>query len=299
MLNNKGVSFCFTDFNEKNINNGYQSMFDDNNDVIRGIAWGRETCPSTGKQHNQGFIQLYKQARWTSIQKMMMSKCHFEVMNGSIAENETYCSKENKYCKLGAFVTKGFRTDLHCIKDDLKNGVSLHDIMDNYTGDYVRYYSGISKMKELIDKKNSQKWRDVETTAIVGDAGSGKTSYVYKKYGYENVFKVDSGGDLQKFPFNGYDGEKVLLIDDFNGWIQYTYMLNVLDGHPLQLNIKNGYTFARWEKVYITSNVKPANWYNVIGDNFKRRINKCLLVTKGITERLSHPWLKTNEIEYN
>lgn len=297
-MTNKGISFCFTDFHANNIEHGYETMYANFKDVIRGIAWGKEVCPSTGKTHNQGFIQLFKQARWTSIQKMMNSKCHFEVMLGSIVENETYCSKENKYTHLGAFVTRGFRSDIHNIKDDLKNGAGLYDIMENYTGDFVRYHSGITKMKELIDQKKSMQWRNVETTTLTGEAGSGKTSFVYKKHGYENVFKLDAGAD-SKFMFNGYEGQKVLLIDDFAGWIKYTYLLNILDGHPLPLNVKNGRTFAMWEQVYITSNVNPGNWYATIGENLKRRIGKCLEVTKGNTTDLSHPWQKSYVVEYD
>lgn len=295
-MNNKGVSFTFTDFDKTNIADGYAKYFNEYKDIIRGIAWGKEICPTTNKEHNQGFVQLYKQARFTAIQKMIKSKCHFEVMQGSVSQNEAYCSKENVYTKLGDFVSKGFRSDLHNIKDDLKNGKCLYDIMDNYTGDFVRYHSGITKMKELIDEHSSHKWRDVETTTLTGTAGSGKTSYVYKKHGYENVFKIDSSGD-DKFMFNGYAGQSVLLIDDFNGWIKYTYLLNVLDGHPLPLNVKNGRTFANWTKVYITSNVKPCAWYSKIADNLKRRINNCLEVTKGNTENLSHPFENINDTD--
>lgn len=296
---NKGVSFCFTDFNETNIALGYKNYYNEYKDIIRGIAWGVEVCPTTGKKHNQGYIQLFKQGRWTSIQKIFKSKCHFEVMIGSINDNEAYCSKECVYTKLGSFVSRGYRSDLHNIKDDIKNGASLYDIMENYTGDFVRYHSGITKMKELIDNKKSQSWRDVETTILVGEAGSGKTKYVYDKYGYDSVFKIDGAGN-DKFMFNGYDGEEVLLIDDFNGWIKYTYMLNILDGYPLPLNVKNGRTFARWNKVYITSNNMPSMWYSKIKDNFKRRITNCLEVIEGNTINLNHSnyWDIYNDDDY-
>ena len=344
---NKGVSFCFTDFNETNITLGYKNYYNEYKDIIRGIAWGVEVCPTTGRKHNQGYIQLFKQGRWSSIQKMFKSKCHFEVMIGSIMDNEAYCSKENVYTKLGCFVSRGYRTDLHNIKDDIKNGASMYDIMENYTGDFVRYHSGINKMKELIDNNKSKSWRDVETTILVGVAGSGKTRYVYDNHGYNNVFKIDSSGDFvryhsginkmkelidnnkskswrdvettilvgvagsgktryvydnhgynnvfkidssgdDRFMFNGYDGEDVLLIDDFKGWIKYTYMLNILDGYPLPLNVKNGRTFARWSKVYITSNNMPSMWYSKIKENFKRRIDNCLEVIEGNTKSFNH-----------
>lgn len=287
--NNKGVSFCFTDFNKLNIENGYNKIYDEFKDVIRGIAWGKEVCPKTGREHNQGYVQMFSQSRYTAIQKMIKSKCHFEVMFGSINDNEAYCSKENRYTKLGAFVSRGYRSDMHSIKDEIKNGASLYDIMENYTGQFVRMSNGITKMKELIDEKKSQEWRDVKVTTLTGEAGVGKTSYVYKKYGYAEVFTIDGGCD-PKFLFNGYAGQDVLLIDDFNGWVKYTTMLRILDGHPLPLNVKNGRTFARWTKIYITSNVVPRKWYLKIYENFKRRIHECLLVTKGNTEPLVNPW---------
>lgn len=286
---NKGVSFCFTDFDKKNIETGYEAIYKDNIDIIRGIAWGKETCPTTGKEHNQAYIQMYKQCRYTSIQKLIKSKAHFEVMYGSIEQNETYCKKENVFKKLGDFVSRGYRSDLHNIKDDLKAGSSLTDIMENYTGDFIRYSNGIQKMKSLIDNKQANKFRDVKTTVLIGEAGSGKTSHVVKKYGYENVFIVENGQD-DKFLFDGYDGESTILIDDFNGNIKYTTLLRILDGHKYGLNIKNGRTYARWNKVYITSNNKPGKWYKTIGENLKRRIDNCLLVSEGNTENLTHAW---------
>lgn len=284
---NKGVSFCFTDYLPNNIENGYEKIYEEYKDVIRGIAWGLETCPTTGRKHNQAYIQMFKQCRFSAIQKMIKSKAHFKVMKGSIIQNEDYCKKEGNYKKIGLFVSRGYRSDLHNIKDDLKNGASLYDIMENYTGDYIRYHSGIEKMKKLIERKKSAHWRDVEVTALYGKAGSGKTSHVIKKHGYDNVFIWDSKMASTDF-WGHYDGEDVLLIDDFNGWVQYSYLLRVLDGHQLHLNIKGSGTFARWTKVYITSNNMGYRWYKSIGENLSRRFNKCLKVSKGNTESLTH-----------
>ncbi len=281
---NKGTKFVFTNFKVTD----YNKVYEDFKDLIRGIAWGKEICPSTGKPHDQGYIQMYKQCRYTSIQKMFASKCHFEVMHGSIEDNENYCSKEQQFTKLGMFVTRGYRSDLHNIKDDLKNGACLYDIMENYTSDFVRYHSGIEKMKSLIDKKKSKRWRDVDVTVLVGAAGSGKTSFVSNKHGYENIFNLNL--ECDKFMFDGYDNEDVLLIDDFNGGIKYTQLLRILDGHPLPLNVKGGRRYANFTKIYITSNVKPCFWYQNIYDNLKRRLKNCLEVTKGNTEVLSHPF---------
>lgn len=36
----KASLWCFTDFKEENLKTGYQTIFDENKDIIRAIAWG-------------------------------------------------------------------------------------------------------------------------------------------------------------------------------------------------------------------------------------------------------------------
>lgn len=284
---NKGVCFCFTDFLPYNVSNGYSDIYVDFKDVIRGIAWGKEVCPTTGKEHNQGYIQLFVQDRYSVIQKWFKSKCNFRVMKGSILQNEEYCSKEGSYTKLGKFVSRGYRSDAHNIKDDIVNGASEKEIMENYTGNYLRYHSGIKSIKSLHDKDARNCWMEPNVTALVGLGGGGKSTYVYNKHGYNNCFTIDSKMMATDF-WGMYAGEEVLIIDDFNGWIQYSYLLRILDGHPLHLNIKNGNTFKNWKFVYMTSNVLPKCWYANIKWNLMRRFKICLLVSKGNTENLTH-----------
>jgi hypothetical protein len=145
-------------------------------------------------------------------------------------------------------------------------------------------------MKSLIDAKRANRFRDVQVTTLTGEAGEGKTRHVTDKHGYDNVYIVENGQD-DKFLFDGYDGEDVILIDDFNGNIKYNVMLRILDGHKYGLNVKNSRAYAAWTKVYITSNNPPGCWYRNVGDNFKRRINSCLEVSRGNTEPLLDPWL--------
>lgn len=301
-IKTKGTNFVFTDFLPNNIEKGYHNVYNEWKDMIRGIAWGLETCPKSGKLHNQCYIQVYKQCRFTQIQKWIKSKAHFEVMEGSIKQNEKYCSKEQKYTKLGMFVEKGFRSDFHNIKEDLKQGATLFDIMDNYTGDYVRYHVGIKSMKHLIDReKYKNVSRDIVTKIFVGLAGAGKSHCVYNTYGYSNVFTVNLSGKGNYF--DDYEGEKIILFDDFQGNVKYGEMLRILDKYPYRCNVKYGTVYAQWEKVYLTSNVKPCYWYKKMRENFIRRISEvrefCLEVTKGNTKRLSHVLKNPWERDYN
>jgi hypothetical protein len=91
----------------------------------------------------------------------------------------------------------------------------------------------------------------------------------------DDVFIMDKGSS-QQFPFDGYQGEKAILIDDYSGWLDYEFLLRVLDKYKLRLNIKGSYTYANWNTVYITSNVRPRFWYRETKntENLQRRITK-------------------------
>lgn len=93
---------------------------------------------------------------------------------------------------------------------------------------------------------------------IYGPAGSMKTSSVYDLYGRRNVFAADFGSS---FPFDGYAGEPVLLVDDFRSPFVFNELLRVLDRYPLRLNIKGGHTWACWTKVVISANVSLEEQY--------------------------------------
>ena len=62
--------------------------------------------------------------------------------------------------------------------------------------------------------------------------------------------------------WDGYDGDEILLIDDFYGQIKVARMLHLMRGYQCRLPIKGGFTYAMWQKVYITSNTHPNMWYN-------------------------------------
>lgn len=292
----RGTKYCFTDFALLN----WENIYNENKDFFRFVAWGEETCPTSGRKHLQGFLQLYTTRRMAAIKKIVKSKgLHLEVMKGAFAENEAYCKKEGQYTKMGEFVRQGQRTEWETVVERIKeNGGNKEEIIELYPIIYAKFHGGIDKLCAHYKQKACNKWQEVKTTVLMGEAGSGKSSHVYKKHGYENVYTLDSAAD-DKFLCDGYAGEDVLLIDDFNGCIKYSTLLRLLDGHPMKLNVKGGRTYKNWTHVYITSNVTPRLWYKKIGDNLVRRIDSCHQVAKGvILEPLSQQEIKTKVQEW-
>ena len=123
-------------------------------------------------------------------------------------------------------------------------------IKEHYPEFYCRYHKGLEKLN--IDK--GPKWRDLKVTILWGPTGTGKTRQVMEK---DNVYKIDPPYKW----WDGYEGEEILLIDDYKrGAIDRGFLLNLLDGYRLRLETKGGHTWALWSQVYITTNYNPEIW---------------------------------------
>ncbi len=90
-----------------------------------------------------------------------------------------------------------------------------------------------------------------------GPTGTGKTRACYDS----DAFMIH--GDSLDW-WDGYCGEKTLVIDEYSNQISLTKLLGILDGYQLRLPIKGGFTYARWTTVKITTNLgelhEKAKW---------------------------------------
>lgn len=115
------------------------------------------------------------------------------------------------------------------------------------------------------------KWRDVEVVVFWGKTGTGKTRTAMAE---DSVYKLNTNNNGTLW-FDGYDGEKTLVLDDFYGWIKYGELLTLLDGYPYRCQVKGSSVWARWTKVIITSNKRYEDWYMDRDISaLKRRISK-------------------------
>lgn len=238
-------NYCFTDYQDLDAS----IIWDNYSDKLRYIVIGNEICPKTGRPHGQGFIQFHKPQRRTAVAKIL-GKCAFFACKGSALQNVKYCTKDGKYQEFGEAVLQGQRTDLMKIKDEIDNGASLEKLYSDHFETVCRYRNGIKEYKKIIDHKRNKQFRHVETHVYAGPTGVGKTRKAFEEN--PNAFLL-TGDRLQWF--DGYEGEKTLIIDEYDNQIKITELLNLLDGYPLRLPIKGSFTYAGWTKVIITTNL--------------------------------------------
>lgn len=226
-----------------------------------------------GTPHIQGYVELSKPVRLSGMQKMLGGRAHIEARKGTRDQARDYCMKDGTFEERGKWETKGQgrRTDLDplttllaCVKEDCDRKT----LIETAPHVYSKHIRLLGEYRALCERDASRDFRNVVTTVLWGASGVGKTRRVHETE--PNVFWVHPD---DSFPFDGYDGEEAIAFDDFYGNMKHHEMLRILDGYPLPVNVKGGLRYARWTRVYITSNCAPKDWYCAGLRALERRLN--------------------------
>lgn len=86
-----------------------------------------------------------------------------------------------------------------------------------------------------------------------------------EKYGYSNCYRVT---DYQH-PFDSYNGQDIVIFEEFRSSLKIQDMLNYLDGYPLDLPCRYNNKIACFTKVYIISNISLNDQYYDIQRNYE------------------------------
>lgn len=237
---------------------------------------------ASGTKHLQGYVEFDKVQRLSAVKKVL-PKAHWETRKGTREQARDYCMPDTHLeCRdgktkretgeylegpweLGTFVKDGERTDLTKLKDLIKEGKNDAELLEEITDTTIKHYKALPFIRSAFSEKRN--WQP-EVHIRWGEAGSGKTRFVYEKY--PNVWSKPDGDW-----FDGYVGEDVVLFDDFYGGIKYSMFLKLLDRYPMQVPVKGGFVNWKPKIIYITSNSPPEDWYANVEDKsaLLRRIN--------------------------
>lgn len=244
----------------------------------RYLIWGYEVAPTTGTPHLQGYV-VWKNPQSLDAWADSCSKhMYVQKPNGTHTQNRDYCKKPDTkdpahaakpFEEYGELPEQGKRTDWEAVLTDLKQGKAVGDVLEE-NPHLLPYQRAIREAKNLLLKPIH---REVNVVVLCGEPGSGKTRWAY-----------DHHPDLYAKPpgewWDGYAGEKCVLLDDFYGWVKYHDLLRVLDRYPLSVPIKGGFVNAQWNTVVITSNTMPWEWYKQVPDirALRRRIKSLYVV---------------------
>lgn len=263
-------------------------------------------CDETGSEgtyHTHVYFVLRTPTVHTVVENRFPS-IHRENVKGTSQQNRDYVLKEGeKYNKLpdGSYnytdgsgknhigvnhtVTfeewgempqehQGKSKDVEKIYSLIKDGASNLEIIDAVPSGMMNIDKIERTRSMLRDAHFANSWRDLQVTYIFGITGVGKTRSVMDKYGYQNCYRVTD----YRHPFDTYDGQDVLIFEEYRSQFKIADILNYLDGYPLLLPCRYFNRQACYTKVFIISNLPLEKQYtSVIQESrsaFFRRIHQ-------------------------
>ncbi len=253
-------------------------------------------CDEQGQTYHTHIYVCYENAVYFSTMKNRFHTAHIETAHGSSAENRNYIRKEGKYLdsdKKETNIPETFEewgempqdkatkneTVSEQVLEMVKNGCSNIEIINAFASYGTKINQLNTLRQEVLKDRYSKEDRNVKVTYIYGDTGSGKTRFVMSSYDYTDIYKVTN----YEHPFDNYNGQKVLLLDEFRGGLPISDILQYLDRYPCTLPARYTDKVACFTEVYIVSNEDLSEQYiNIQKEKpesykaFLRRINKVL-----------------------
>lgn len=226
------------------------------------LVYGDETGEG-GTPHLQGFCSLSARKTLAWIRNALSERGHFEAAKGTTKQASDYCKKDGNFKEYGQLPRgRGQRTDIAACVDAIAEGATLRQITKSHPEIVLRYGSGVLRLRQHYRPRRDgppQIW------VFYGPTGTGKTRRVWEFTDPDKLWVHPGQGW-----FDGYDGHEAVLFDDFDGsWFKLSYLLKLLDRYVMPVPVKGAQTWWCPKTIYITSNIKPQEWYPTAHQNHR------------------------------
>lgn len=266
-------NFCFT------LNNPTEEERSFFNDFQLGDLFNymifQEEKGENGTVHFQGYIECREQHPLNWMKNNFNPRAHYERRRGSQEEAIAYCRKEDTRVEggmsgeFGQPKPKGRPTgDAREKAIETLKALRKGEIRPREVDEEVLLFPGYpAAEKRALSSlgKGPDRSESFRVFVINGPTGVGKSFACHKicngEYvGWQHGWFTDAA-NMHRF----------LFLDEFVGGckdgIQLHELLDMLDPYPQQLAIKGGFAPAFYDTVFITTNIKPQDWYSAIGPN--------------------------------
>ena len=228
------------------------------------LVVGKETAPTTGTPHLQGYIEFKDAKTKSAVIKIIHPKAYVAPAIAGATMNTKYCKEDgNLLIEKGEAKTQGARTDLKKITQSIIDGeTTVDDIALDKPDIYHQYARTLSKVEDLRMRKQ---YRTEMTQGIWywGATGVGKSHKAYEGFTPETHYnwKYDNGWQ------DGYVQQETVIINEFRGQVSYSELLTLIDKWPTELRRRNREPMPFISKtVIITSALPPAEVYHNLSE---------------------------------
>jgi hypothetical protein len=253
----------------------------DNIGEVRYLIFQLERSERADKSHYQGVVIFKNAVRFNSI-KAVFHTMHLDHINGNLIDSINYAKKTqtrvNGPYEYGEIPNKGKRSDLYAIHEMLEDGNTLEDIRKVHPTQFLIYQNNIKAYYLDVTTKNFQySNRKLKVLFIYGKTGVGKSRFVLSLFDRSKIYRVTDYNN----PFDEYINEPVIVLDEFRGQFDISYLLNLLDIYPLKLKARYNNKIACFDWVFIISNQPLEKIYSKIKmsdlETFKALIRRIMI----------------------
>ncbi|AXH76160.1 MAG: putative viral replication protein [Circoviridae sp.] len=219
--------------------------------------------------HFQGYAQFATKKRLSTV-KGYLPRAHWEPARGTPEQNRAYCTKAEGRLEgpwtHGNMVKQGQRRDVEAFRDAILEGKADSQLLDEYATQCCLYPRFISFCRTTLKLSRNEK---PTVRCFYGASGTGKTRDAYGSTEEDKVFLVSRPDSGRPLWWDGYipRHHSTVIIDDFYGWIPWSYLLQLIDRYPFKVEIKGGKLDFNSPEIYITSNQHPREWYKNVPNN--------------------------------
>lgn len=212
----------------------------------------------TGYKHFQLYLENDNSISFSTL-KNIFPYAHIESREGTKQQAFEYCTKLET--RLHGYWEFGERPNFYddtTGKPRLKKEQMMLDVLAGKSDLYL-----LTTYPTIFSQKLVNEWRsvahinlytenrNVNCTYIYGGTGVGKSSYVRRKHKPEDIYIVS---DYERAPFDNYNGQKVIVFEEYRSNFPLSLFLQYLDIYPLSLPCRYMNKQALYTEVYIISN---------------------------------------------
>jgi len=229
---------------------------------VKFLVFQLERGKLNGYKHYQGVLCFKNAVSFISLKKLFPN-IHLEVVKGNLTHAIDYARKSqtriNGPYEFGKEPHQGERSDLFDIHLMIEDGRSLAEIRAKHPTQYMIYQKNI---KNFFNEFHSEKYltinRPVICVYLYGKTGIGKTRIINENFNSSHVYRVTD----YSHPFDEYLSEPILVLDEYRGNFEISYLLNILDVYPMKLRARYNNKTACYYLVVILSNLPLEKIYS-------------------------------------
>lgn len=212
---------------------------------------------ANGTPHLQGYFRLASRKSMSWCRNNISNKCHYEQARGSHDQAADYCKKDGNFREHGEHTDRRARggsgespaSKKQKTKMLLDESNTFDDLIDS--GILSAYHvKTIANARHIMKQQRIQPYRadDVRGIWIYGPPGTGKSHWVHETFGHDLYMKQ------QNKWWDGYCGEKYVLLDDMDTNTLSHHLKLWADRYPVTAEIKGGSVHLSHRRFIVTSN---------------------------------------------